>query len=50
MLEAYCDERRQWGEQERFQFLLHSWLLFHVPLSVLLLVLGAAHVFASLYY
>lgn len=50
LLESYCDERRQWGEQERFQFLLHSWLLLHVPLSVLVLVLGTAHVIASLYY
>jgi hypothetical protein len=50
LLERYCDERRQWGEQERYYFLLHSWLLLHVPLSVLVLVLGTAHVVASLYY
>jgi hypothetical protein len=49
-LEAWCDERRQLGEQERWHHLLHGWLLIHVPLSVLLLVLGLAHAFASLYY
>jgi hypothetical protein len=49
-LQAYCTERRQWGELERYYFLLHSWLLVHVPLSVLILVLGVAHVAASLYY
>lgn len=45
-----CTERRQMGEQERLYHLLHGWLLVHVPLSVGLLVLGAAHVVLSLYY
>jgi hypothetical protein len=49
-LEAWCDERRQLGEQERWHHLLHGWLLAHVPLSVLLLVLGLVHAFFSLYY
>jgi hypothetical protein len=49
-LETCCDERRQLGEQERLHFLLHSWLLVHVPLSAALLVLGVAHVVVSLYY
>jgi hypothetical protein len=49
-LENYCDERRQLGEQQRLQYLLHGWLLLHVPLSVLLLVLGLAHAVMSLYY
>jgi hypothetical protein len=49
-LEAWCDERRQLGEQERWHHLLHSWLLAHVPLSVLLLVLGVVHAFFSVYY
>jgi hypothetical protein len=49
-LETCCNERRQLGEQERLHFWLHSWLLVHVPLSVALLVLGAAHVVLSLYY
>jgi hypothetical protein len=49
-LRTFCEERRQLGEQERLHFWLHSWLLLHVPLSVMLLVLGAAHAVASLYY
>lgn len=50
LLETFCNERRQWGELERYYLLLHSWLLVHVPASVLVLVLGTAHVVASLYY
>jgi len=49
-LETYCDERRQLGEQERLHQWLHAWLLVHVPLSVVLLVLGLAHAVVSLYY
>jgi hypothetical protein len=49
-LEAYCDERRQLGEQERLHRWLHVWLLVHVPLSVVLLVFGLAHAVLSLYY
>jgi hypothetical protein len=49
-LETYCDERRQLGEQERLHRWLHGWLLVHVPLSVVLLVLGLAHAVLSLYY
>jgi hypothetical protein len=49
-LRTCCEERRQMAEQERLYHLLHGWLLVHVPLSVLLLVLGAAHVVLSLYY
>jgi hypothetical protein len=49
-LETFCDERRQLGEQERLHRWLHSWLLVHIPLSVVLLVLGLAHAVLSLYY
>jgi hypothetical protein len=49
-LEACCAERRQLGEQERLHLWLHAWLLVHVPLSVALLVLGAAHAALALYY
>lgn len=45
-----CEERRLLGEQERYQNLLHGWLIVHIPLSAALLVLGAAHAIASLYY
>jgi hypothetical protein len=49
-LRISCEERRQMAEQERLYYLLHGWLLIHVPLSVILLVLGATHVVLSLYY
>lgn len=49
-LETYCDERRQLGEQERLHRWLHAWLLVHIPLSVVLLVLGLVHAVMSLYY
>lgn len=49
-LETFCDERRQLGEQERMHRWLHVWLLVHVPLSVVLLILGLAHAVMSLYY
>jgi hypothetical protein len=49
-LQAYCDERRGYAEQERLHLWLHGWLLVHVPLSVALLVLGIAHVVSALYY
>jgi hypothetical protein len=49
-LEALCTQRRQIAEQERMHHWLHGWLLLHIPLSVALLVLGAAHIIVSLYY
>ncbi len=49
-LAAFCEERRQIGQQERLHWLLHGWLLVHVPITLALLVLGAAHIFMSLYY
>ncbi len=50
VLETLCNERRSLGEQQRLQHVLHAWLLVHVPLSVLLLILGVLHVVLSLYY
>ena len=50
MLETLCDERRQLADQERLHRWLHVWLLVHIPLSVLLLVLGVAHAVVALYY
>ncbi len=50
MLENLCDERRQLADQEHLHHWLHGWLLLHIPLSLLLLVLGAAHAVVSLYY
>jgi hypothetical protein len=49
-LATLCDERRQLAEQGHLQVWLHGWLLLHVPLSVVLLVLGVLHVYFSLYY
>jgi hypothetical protein len=49
-LERLCDQRRQIAIQERLHHWLHGWLLIHVPLSLALLVLAAAHIVISLYY
>jgi hypothetical protein len=49
-LEAVCQERRGYAEQERIHRWLHGWLLLHIPLSLALLVLGALHAVLSLYY
>ncbi len=49
-LEQFCEERRQLAEQERLWRWLHGWLFVHVPLSMVLLVLGLAHVVVSLEY
>jgi hypothetical protein len=49
-LARICDERRQMAEQEGWHRLLHLWLLVHLPFSAAVLILGAAHVFWSLYY
>lgn len=49
-LQGLCEERRQLPQQERLHLLLHTWLLVHIPLSVLLLVLGVAHAVMALYY
>ena len=49
-LEAICQERRAYAEQERIHHWLHGWLLLHIPLSLALLVLGTLHAILSLYY
>jgi hypothetical protein len=49
-MEALCDERRQLAEQERLHHWLHGWLVVHIPLSVVLFLLTAAHVVVALYY
>ena len=38
------------AEQERLYRVLHVWLLWHIPLSAALLILGVAHAVAALYY
>ena len=36
--------------KERLHYFLHGWLLLHVPLSLILLVLGVVHAVMSTYY
>ena len=49
-LERLCVERRQLGEQARMHFWLHVWLLLHIPITVVLLVLGTIHAVMSVYW
>jgi hypothetical protein len=49
-LEATVEERRQLRDQKRLHHWLHGWLLVHVPLSLALLLLGAAHAVIALRY
>ncbi|MFQ5945784.1 MAG: hypothetical protein ACE5MG_03280 [Candidatus Methylomirabilales bacterium] len=49
-LEAICEERRQLTLQTRLHYWLHGWLLVHVPLSMALLLLSAAHAVIALSY
>jgi hypothetical protein len=49
-LEDLCSEERQLVRQVRLHRLLHSWLLVHVPLSLLLLILSAFHAVLALRY
>ncbi len=47
-LEEICDEARQLLRQERLHGWLHGWLLVHIPLSLALILLGAAHAVMAL--
>lgn len=49
-LENLCDQRRQLEHQARMHFWLHSWLWFHLPLSVALVALMFVHVWYALKY
>ncbi len=49
-LRLLCDERRQLAEQYRLHRWLHLGLLIHIPLTVVLLVLGVVHAVASVYW
>ena len=49
-LENVCEEERQLTLQSRFHLWLHAWLLLHIPLSLALLLLGAAHAVMALRY
>lgn len=49
-LEDICEEERQLTKQSRLHHVLHDWLLLHIPLSLALLLLGAAHAVMALHY
>ena len=49
-LEDICDEARQLVRQERLHYLLHGWLLVHIPISLALILLGAVHAVMALRY
>jgi hypothetical protein len=49
-LEGICEEERQLNRQARLYHWLHAWLLVHVPLSIVLLVLGGVHAVMALRY
>jgi hypothetical protein len=49
-LEDICEEERELRRQVRLHHWLHDWLLFHIPLSFALLLLGAVHVVMALRY
>jgi hypothetical protein len=49
-LENICEEGRQIRRQAKMYKLLHAWLLVHVPLSIVLLVLGGVHAVMALRY
>ena len=49
-LQRAVDERRQLILQMKLQRWLHGWLIVHVPMSIVLLVLGVLHIYKSVYY
>jgi hypothetical protein len=49
-LEDICDEARQLRKQEQLHHWMHGWLLFHIPLSLALILLGAVHAVMALRY
>ena len=49
-LENICEEQRQLQRQKVMYKVLHGWLLLHVPLSLALILLGAIHAVAALWY
>jgi len=49
-LESICEEKRELERQRRLHKFLHGWLLFHIPASYALLLLGAVHAVMALRY
>ncbi len=50
VLVSYLEEKRELEIQRLLHFWLHSWLVVHVPLSVLLIVLSCIHAVVALWY
>ena len=49
-LESICEEKRQLDLQRRLHWVLHGWLLVHIPASYAVLLLGAVHAVVALRY
>ena len=49
-LESICEEERQLSLQARLHVWLHGWLLLHIPVSLALILLGAAHALMAIRY
>jgi hypothetical protein len=49
-LENICEEKRELDQQRRLHRILHGWLLFHIPASYALLLLGTFHAVIALRY
>ncbi len=49
-LEGICEEERELTLQMKLHRWLHGWLLFHIPLSLALILLGAVHAVMALRY
>ncbi len=49
-LNGICDRRRQFDLQSRYYWLLHGWLLVHLPLSAALMLLMIVHIVSALFY
>jgi hypothetical protein len=49
-LKNLCERRKQFDEQSRLHLWLHSWILFHLSLSAVLLVLVCWHAVTAIWY
>lgn len=50
LLEDACNQRRQFDLQARIHTWLHAWLCVHLPVSVTMFLLMAAHIYYALRY
>lgn len=49
-LEEICREKRDLDRQVTLHWVLHGWLLVHIPLAALVIILGAVHAIMSIHY